>query len=171
MARSGSHSEWERQQAALHRELERQAREQARLAKEREKELRQQHLEAQLRAADVRTAEVNRQVKALDEVLAGILALRSLSFDELKVTPKVPGFDPGSLRDAERAPDWNSYAPLAPGRLSRMFGGTARHERRISDAQEQFEVDMSDYCQKEDLRQQALAAAKSRARTSGCCRS
>lgn len=160
MARSGGRSEWERQQAALRRERERQAREQARLAKEREKELQQQHLAAQMRAADTKIAEVDRQVKVLDEVLAGVLGLKPLSFDELKVAPMVPSFRPGPLGDADRAPDWSSYAPLAPGALSRMFGGAARHERRTSEAQARFEADVSDYRQREDRRLQALAAAK-----------
>ena len=90
MARSGGRSEWERQQAALRREIERQQREEARRAKEREKAQQQQHIEAQQHAAEVKTAAVEQQVKVLDEILTGILWLPPLTFDALKVAPVPP---------------------------------------------------------------------------------
>ena len=90
MSRSGGRSEWERQQAAQRRATEQWAREQARLLKEQEKVLRQQHLESQQQAADAKTAAVDRQIAAIDEVLTRILPLAPLSFDRLKVVPKLP---------------------------------------------------------------------------------
>jgi restriction system protein len=138
MARSSARSEWERQQAALRREAERRAREQVRLAKEREKALQQRYLESQQRAAEAQTAAVDLRVETLDEVLTGILALPSLSFDRLRVAPKVPSFDPGPLAIAHPAPDWNEYAPIQPGTLSRLFGGVARRERQTAGYVGQF---------------------------------
>jgi restriction system protein len=160
MARSGSRSEWERRQAAQRRESERLARERARRAKEQEKALREAHIEAQQQATDSKTAAVDRQVKALEDILTSILPLPPLTFERLKVVPKLPSFDPGQLGIVPSPPDWSEYAPPEPGGLGRMFGGAARHERRTAEAQTQFESVMSDYRQREAERQRALAAAK-----------
>jgi restriction system protein len=160
VARSGGRSEWERRQAAQRREAERYAREQARRAKELEKAEREAHLVSQQLAADTKTAAVDRQIKALDEILTGILLLQPLTFERLKVVPQLPSFDPGPLATVPSPPDWNEYAPVEPGGLSRMFGGAARHERRMAEARVQFESDTSDYQQQEAQRQRALTEAK-----------
>src|ERR1022692_2771707 len=160
MARSSGRSEWERRQAAERREAERQAREHARLAKEREKARREQYLESQQRAAEAKSAAVDLQIKVLGDVLTSILPRSPLSFDGLKVAPKVPSFDPGPLGIAHPAPDWNAYAPIEPTGLSRIFGGAARHERQTAEARTRYEAAMSDYRQREDQRQRALASAK-----------
>jgi len=160
MARSGGRSEWERQQAALRREAERQARERARLAKELEKKRQQQHLESQQRTADAKTTAVHQQIDTLDEVLTSILPLPPLSFDQLQITPQVPSFDPGLLGTADPAPDWNAYAPIEPRGLGRMFGGAGRYERQTAAARERFEVAMSDYRGREVQRQRTLATAR-----------
>lgn len=101
---SGSRSEWERQQAALRRDLERQARERARLEKQREKALQQRHLASQQEKAAARTAALNRRIAILDQVLTSILTLSPLSFEQLKVTPQLPHFDPGPLGEADPVP-------------------------------------------------------------------
>jgi restriction system protein len=157
---SGSRSEWERQQAAQRRELERQARERARLEKEREKALQQQYLASQQETAVARTATLNRRIVTLDQVLTGILTLQPLSFERMKVSPQMPHFDPGPLGKADPAPDWNFYAPPDPGVMSRILGGASRHERRVAEARSQFETATSDYRQREANRLKALAEAK-----------
>jgi len=160
MTRSGGRSEWERQAAAQRREAERQAREQARLAKEWEKARQQQYLESQQRAAEAKSAAVDQQVRTLDEVLIGILPRAPLTFDGLRVVPEIPDFDPGPLGTAHATPDWNEYAPIEPGALGRLFGGTTRHQRQTAEARARFEAAMADYQHREDQRQLALAAAK-----------
>jgi restriction system protein len=146
---SGSRSEWERQQAAMRRELQRQARERARLEREREKTLQQQHLASQQEETAARTAALSQRIAILDQVLTGILTLPPLSFERLKVTPQLPPFDSGPLANADSAPDWNFYAPPDPGIMSRIFGGTSRHERRMAEAHEGFETAIADYRQRE----------------------
>jgi restriction system protein len=160
MARSGSLSEWERQAAVRRREAERQAREKARLAKEQEKTRQQRHVESQQRAAETKTAAVEQRINVLDEVLTGILPLPALTFDQTKVTPKVPSFDPGPLGIAEPSLKWDDYAPVEPGGLSRLFGGAARYDRQTAEARARFEAAVSDHQQREAQRQQALTAAK-----------
>jgi restriction system protein len=161
LARTSTRSEWERQQAALRREMERQARERTRLAKEREKALRQQYLESQQNSAAVRTSGVDRRIASLDQVLTSILSLSPLSFDQLKLTPQIPDFNPGALVNAEPSPDWNAFAPPSPRVVNRMLGGMTRHERRTSEARDRFEAALSDHHQREANRIQAHAAAKS----------
>ena len=97
MTRSSSRSQWERDQAALRREMERQTREQARHAKEQEKARQQQHVEAQQHTAEGRSAAVERQIRVLDEIMTGILSLPALTFVALTVTPEIPRFDPGPV--------------------------------------------------------------------------
>src|SRR5580700_5362162 len=132
MTRSGGRSQWERQQAALHREIERQEREQARPAKEREKVRQQEHAKAQQHTAETKTVAVEQQVNVLNEILTGVLSLPVLTFDALKVTAEIPRFDPGQLGVAEPSPDWKDFAVPEPGALSRLFGGGARHERQAA---------------------------------------
>jgi restriction system protein len=160
MARSGGRSQWEREQAALRREIERQQREQARIAKEQEKARQQQHAEAQQHTTEAQTVAVERQVKALDEILTGILPLPALTFDALMVTPEFPPFDPGSTGIADPAPDWNDYALPEPGALNRLFGGTARHERQTAEARARYEVAVSAHGQREASRKRSLAEAR-----------
>jgi restriction system protein len=157
---SGSRSQWERQQAAIRRELDRQARERARLAKEREKALHQQYLESQQEKAAARTSAVNGRIGILDQALTGILGLRPLSLEQMKVSPQLPEFDPGSRGTADPTPDWTSYAPPVPGGVSRMFGGARRHERRVAEARSRLDAAASDHRQREADRVRELAEAK-----------
>jgi len=159
MTRSGGRPQWEREQAALGREMERQAREQARLAKEREKARQLQHVETQQHTAEAKSAAVERQIKGLDEILTGILSLPTLTFAVLKVTPEVPRFDPGPTGVAESAPGWEDFAVPEPGPLRRLFGGATRHERQMVEAQARFAAATSAYGQREANRKRALAAA------------
>ncbi len=162
MTRSSSRSQWERDQAALRREMERQTREQARLAKEQEKARQQQHVEAQQHTAEGRSAAVERQIRMLDEIMTGILSLPALTFVGLTVTPEIPRFDPGPMGIAEPAPDWNDYAVPEPGMLSRLFGGTARHERQTAEAQVLLDAATSAHRQREAGRKRSLAEARAR---------
>ena len=160
MARSGGRSQWEREMAAQRREAERQAREKARIAKDRERAAQQRHVESRQRTAELRTAEVEQQARILDKVLTSILPLPVLTFDGLKATPELPGFEPGPLRVAESAPDWKDYVPPEPAGLSRVFGGAARHERQTAEARARFDAAVADHLNREAQRQHALSAAR-----------
>jgi hypothetical protein len=87
--------------------------------------------------------------KALREQLEARLAelralLRSalakppeMSFVSLKRSPTATSFDPGGLAEPLPALAWDAFAPPAPGLLSKLVGGKARHARAL-------EVDRSD---------------------------
>ena len=160
MTRSSGRSEWERSLGAQRREAEQQAREQARLAKEREKLRQQQHLESQQHATEQKTTAVERQVKRLDEVLTGVLALPTLTFGRLMVSPHVAPFDPGSMRTPIPRPNWEDFAPVQPKGLSRVLGGAARYDRQMTEARARFEAARSAHEQNESQRRRALAEAR-----------
>jgi len=160
MARSGGRSEWDRQQAAFRRDMERQARDAARLAKEREKKRQEEHQRSQLHTAEAKTAAVEQEIRVIDAVLTSVLPLPTMNFERLKDTPQIASFDPGPLAAVAPAPEWSEYAPPEPGGLSRIFGGAGRHDRRAGEARERFEAAMADYQQREEQRQRAFAAAR-----------
>lgn len=81
-------SDWQRRQAVQRREAERRAREQAKLDKE-------QYLASQQQTAEDRTANLDRQVRVLDGPLTDSLSGPRLTFQELKVSPRISRFDPG----------------------------------------------------------------------------
>ncbi|HJT77684.1 MAG TPA: hypothetical protein VJ739_10830, partial [Gemmataceae bacterium] len=143
MARGGP--DWQRQMAAQRREAERQAREAARLAKEREKLARERYLAARQQEADAKTSLIQAQVKTLDEILASVLTLAPLTFRGLMSVPKIAPFQPGTLGTPSSAPDWSTFAPIAPGALGRMFGGAGRHARQIAGAQAKHDAAMAEH--------------------------
>ncbi len=153
MPQGGGRSEWQRLQAAQRRDAERRARERAKLAKE-------AHLASQQQAVEDKTAELDRQIRGLDGVLTDSLPCPTLNFQQLKITPDIPRFDPGPLGAAIPEPEWIDYAPIEPKGLGRLFGGSARHEREMTAAQSRFEAAQSQHRHNEDQRQQALASAK-----------
>jgi len=103
MAQRGR-SDWERQLAAQRREAERQTREATRQAKEQQKAQQSAHITQQQRLAETKTAAVVEEVKLLDQVLVGVLNQPPITFDDLKVRPRIPPFQPGKLGTSLPAP-------------------------------------------------------------------
>jgi restriction system protein len=153
MPQGGGQSDWQRRQAEQRREAERHKREQAKLAKE-------HYFASQQQTADGRTADLDRQVRVLDELLTDSLPRPSLTFQQLKVSPRISRFDPGPLGVSLPAPEWADYGPPEPRGLGRVFGGSARYEREMTAAQEQFRDATSRHRQAEEQRLRALAAAR-----------
>jgi restriction system protein len=153
MPQSGGQSDWQRRQAAHRQDA-------ARLAKEKAKQAKETHLADQQQAADDRTADLDKRVRALDGVLTDSLSCPPLAFQQLKVSPSVPGFDPGPLGTPAPEPEWVGYAPIEPKGLGRLFGGSARHEREMTSAQGRFEAARLQHRQDEGQRQQALALVR-----------
>ena len=152
MPQGGGQSDWQRRQAEQRREAERSPRERAKLAKE-------QHLASQQQTADDRTANLDQQVSILDGLLIDSLSRPPLTFQQLKVSPRISTFDPGPLRIPAPEPLWFEYALPEPKGLGRLLGGSARYEREISAAREQFEAARLQHGQAEEQRLRALASA------------
>jgi restriction system protein len=152
MHQGGGQSDWQRRQAEQRREAERSPRERAKLAKE-------QYLASQQQTADDRTADLDRQVGVLDGLLIDSLSRPPLTFQQLKVSPSISRFDPGPLRIPAPEPVWFEYAPPEPKGLGRLLGGSARYEREMTAAREQFEAARLQHRQAEEQRLRALASA------------
>ena len=99
MPQGGGQSDWQRRLAEQRREAERSPRERAKLAKE-------QYLASQQQTADDRTADLDRQVRILDGLLVDSLSRPPLTFQQLKVSPRISTFDPGPLRIPAPEPVW-----------------------------------------------------------------
>jgi restriction system protein len=162
MARSGNLAEWERRLAEQRREEERLARERRQQERERERARQQEREESAQQDAEEQTAALDEQVKTLDEVLTSVLDLPPMTFDRLLVTAELPGFDPGPLGVAQPGPDWSDFAPPRPRGLRRLIPGTARRQRAITQARDQFEAATADHGRREEERRKALAVAKAK---------
>jgi restriction system protein len=160
MSPGGSQSEWQRRQAAQRREDERRKREQANQAKEEERRRKQEHLAFQQRKAEEKTAAVEGQVRVLEGLLADSLSRLPLTFQQLKMSLNIAGFDPGPLGIPRPEPKWTDHAPVEPRGLSRVFGGAARYERETLQAQGRFEAAKLQHREEEAQGRQAQAAAR-----------
>jgi restriction system protein len=152
MPQGGGQSDWQRRQAEYRRQAERREREQAKLTKE-------EYLASRQQTADDKTAELDRQIRVLDGLLTDSLPRPPLTFQQLKFSPSIATFDPGPLGTSAPEPKWVEYAPLEPRGLGRLLG-SARYEREMAAAREQFETAKLQHRQAEEQRLRALASAR-----------
>lgn len=108
-----------------------------------------------------KTAAVQRQIKALDQLLSSVVRLEPFSFDRLHSVPAIPRFDPGWLGVALTGPNWDTFAPVPPAGLGRLFRRSS-HRRRLTAARAEYEVTLTAYLHAEAQRSGALAAAKAK---------
>ena len=159
---AGGRSEWERRQAALRREAERQARETARVAKEQERERQRQHLEHQQSTAERKTAEIAQRIEVLDHILLAALGVRPLSFDQMRVASSIRPFEPEPrLTVSEPPPAWAAYQPSQPSSIGKIFGGKARYEQALAEARTRYNNATDSYQQRVQQRLRELNAAHS----------
>lgn len=163
MAQRGR-SDWERQMAAHRREAERQAREVARQAKERQKAQEAARIAQQQRLAETKTAAVADEIRHLDQILVAVLNRPPITFEDLKVRPQTPPFQPGRLGTPLTAPNWQEYAPVEPRGMDRWFGGMSQYHRHLDAARLRFDVATAEFQQAEAERTQALEAMQAQHR-------
>lgn len=162
MARAGHGSRGGRPTAAqIAREAQRAraAAERQRVAKE--KERKRQQAERRAREAERKTTDLQRRVDELSEVLVnGLDRQAALKWSAFRKTAVIPPLDLGDLATPIREPQWNNYAPPEPGLLSQVFGGQARHERKLSAAKARFESDTAKRRAEELERQRRVVEAR-----------
>ncbi|ABD09549.1 hypothetical protein Francci3_0156 [Frankia casuarinae] len=107
-------------------------------------------------AAAAHIAELGRNL------LLNVLGLPAFTVAALEVVPKQSIFQPGSLAIAGRAPDWEQYKPPAPGRASRLVGGSGRYQREFDAARSTWEADTAEFQRVETDRLRQLTAARTR---------
>jgi restriction system protein len=143
------------------REQERHHRETARAHAEFQKAQKAQQIEQKTAEASALTASVQGRVAAFKSVLAnGVLRNAQISFDELRIDPSFPAFQPGQIAVPIPPPQWAQFAPPEPtGLKARMFGASKQHQQLVQQRQADFQHACGVHAQKEQARQQALAEA------------
>jgi restriction system protein len=92
---------------------------------------------------------------------AGLNRSARINLAATRRTPHVAPLDLGPLAEAIQAPQWDDFAPPSPGLISRLFGGTARQERRSSGAKAIYDAAVHEAERQEAQRQAQVAAARS----------
>lgn len=145
------------------RQLERESAKE-RVAREREerKAAQEAYLASRLDEAAERSEASTRALEDLDSLLARSVAEPVGPLDLLALKRPVPSVPLHLGADAEpdAAPEWERYAPSAPGRVSRMLGGVGRHERVVQKARERFADAVALHEQTELARRRRVAAAQ-----------
>lgn len=139
--------EAERARAVRERDAARRARDaqrsQAARARERVADQKERaRLYAVARAEEVAgdNADLEAEVAALEGVLASTLDVDDfLDLETLKQPLVLPQFDPSVAGAVRPAPRLEEFLPDAPSGLGRAFGGAARHQERVQQAQAAFE--------------------------------
>lgn len=122
--------DWQRVQRQLEREAEQQRKAEERQRAAAARAAQQARVERARAHAARRTRLLEERVAALENVLrAGVrgrqpFVVRRRSYRDARL-------DLGSLAAVVRPPDWSDFAPPEPGALTRLFGGSARHDRRV----------------------------------------
>jgi restriction system protein len=143
------------------REQERHHRETARAHAEFQKAQRAQQIEQKTAEASALTASVQGRIAAFKSVLAnGVLRNAQIPFDELRIDPSFPAFEPGQIAVPLPPPEWAQFAPPEPtGLKAKMFGASRQHQQLVQQRQADYQHACGAHAQKEQARQHALAEA------------
>ncbi|WP_322769058.1 restriction endonuclease [Frankia sp. Cr1] len=167
MQSGGGQSEWQQRRAAAvraereatqqrKREAAAQAKQDARDQRDREQAQRQQSVDDDNAAATAHIAELGRNL------LLNVLGFAAFTVSVLEAVPEQAVLRPGRLSVPGTAPNWEDYAPPAPGRASRLVGGSGRYQRELDAARIQWEADTAEFQRAEADRLRALDAARAR---------
>lgn len=157
------HEQWARQQ---HREEERRQRAELAAQKASEREQRQAMIEAGRAEAEQLNRTVADTLARLGSILHRGLGRRAaVDVTELMRRDPPPPLDLGARGAPAPPPVWEDYAPVEPGAISGMFGGRARHERRVAEARAEFDHARRRYADGEAVRQQWVSEETARHET------
>jgi restriction system protein len=156
------HEKWARQQV---REYEREQRAAAAAEKAAERDRKRAAVAAGKDRAQELNAETAVTVERLTTVLVrGLDSPSRLDLTTLLRRDDVAPLDLGSHGGPARRPTWEDYAPPRPRAFSAMFGGRARHDRRVDEARAEFDEALAAYDRTETTRQQWVREARARHR-------
>lgn len=163
LQRTQAYAYRQHQQLAWEAENARQAAERA--AAEDERQRKRLYAEARVAKVAAANANIRSRLEELEGLLAETLAVDDhIDLNRLKRSATPPPFDPGNLATALPPPKWQDFAPQAPAGLGKMFGGEARHQQQLAEAQQAFEQAKVKHEAAEAQRRQRLAAAEQRYR-------
>jgi restriction system protein len=146
---------WETQQT---RDDERARRAAIRQAAADERERKRLYIEDRKAEAAAMAADLQARIAELDPVLtAGLHQGPGVTFASLKHSTEMPPFDPDGLDRPIAEPQWEQFAPRAPGAVGRMFGRSARHAREEAAAREAYNQECARHAAAESERRRQLA--------------
>ncbi|GLU47975.1 hypothetical protein [Nocardiopsis ansamitocini] len=166
----GGNSDWQRQQQAAAQARQRQAAAQARQKQRKEtdrkkavdkKEKRRRYLEYRQAEVELKNHKIRMAVEGLEKILSSGVE-RSARVD-LSTPPQQQESAPPALDDdlttPVPTPQWEDFAPDAPGALSRIFGGGGRQAQRLAEAKTAYEKAAREASEQESARLRKVAAA------------
>jgi restriction system protein len=146
------HEQWACQQS---REEQRKQRADLAAQKAAEREQKQAAIEAgRAHAEQFNQATAGKLARLTSILEQGLGRPAAIDFVSLVRRDQPPPLNLGSRGEPGRPPAWEDYAPAEPGALSGLFGGRARHERRVTQARVEFEQSRNRYDVDEAVRQQ-----------------
>jgi restriction system protein len=117
--------------------------------------------EAGAAAVQAMKGQLEVRMTELSTLLTSVLqAPPELPFSALKRNVQAPRFDPGDDGRPEQAPRWEYFEPTAPGVLSGMLGGKAKHARAVDAAQIAYRQAVANHRKRESVRIARLRAAR-----------
>ena len=132
-------SEYERRARQQQREVERRERAAAAAARAAERERKQRHVAASHAKAERLTRQLDDRISELESILrVGLQRRAQFEVGSLRRRPVRPSLSLGDRAEPLPQPRWEDFEPDEPGVLASMFGGRARHERRLADAKKGF---------------------------------
>jgi restriction system protein len=154
------HEQWARQQL---REQQRQQRAELAAEKAAEREQKQAAVAEGKARAELLSLTAARKLERLTSILhQGLDRSASLDLARLIRRDQPMPLDLGSHGEPTPSPRWEDYAPPGPGVLGAMFGGRARHERRVAEARVKFDHALYRYDSNEAARQRWVRDETSR---------
>ncbi|MER7347582.1 restriction endonuclease [Streptomyces aurantiacus] len=144
---SGRGNEYQRQQQALRRAQDQQARQVERerkaaetASKRQERERKAAYQEQQAEQAQVRTIGVEHEVEQLGQLLRdALVGDPPTTFEGRRRTHKPRGWDERPWSRPEPSPRWEEFAPSEPGGLAAVLGlGRKRYEAEVAEARVRF---------------------------------
>lgn len=157
----GGRAEWERQQRAIAREIERERKEAERARVAAEKEQKQRYRAAREAEIENKNAQLTRRVTQLNRILvSGLYRAARVDLAAQIPRPDIAPLNLGPLATPVPTPSWEQFAPSPPGVLSRLVGGATRYEHAVASARSRYEVAVQEAAQQETERQRRVVAMR-----------
>jgi restriction system protein len=158
------HEQWARHQAQDH---EREQRAAAAAEKAAERERKQTATASGKECAQKLTIEAAAAVERLTSILVrGLDRPSRIDLTTLLRHDQIAPFDLGLRARPAPAPVWEEFAPPPPGVISAVFGGRARHDRRVDEQKAEFDAARAAYDRSETVRQNWVREVRARHRVS-----
>lgn len=155
----------ERAQKAYLNAQVRAARDAEKAQKAEQKERTRLYIECRIAEVALKNEQLEMDIAQLENLLIDVLANDEfINLDRLKqVPPPTPQFDPGSLIVPEPPPVLQSYFPREFSAFQKLIpGAKEKHDQKIAQARERYQLDVEAHAVREANRQQRLREAQAK---------